>query len=195
MYCRTLGGCVIAKNVCRFVLFAALFSSQVLLAGSTVKIKNFREIYSSYSNLMSVPANDPDLSKLFNDLKDRLPKNGTAQELNSPAVTALIELSATFCQKAIDVEKRMSFGERTLFRDIDFNKPLKQVSDYSVETTARNFSHSFWQREIKADEIREIQKLVSEIGKNKMDSVPDTTKAMKALCINFSTSLAFLVKN
>lgn len=175
-----------------FLLQGSLLSSE---AAQTVKIKNFREIYVSYADIMGVSASDVNLKTLFNEVKDRLPKKGLAQELNSPAIMAMTELSGAFCQAAIAREKNQSLGERILFSSVDFAKPPKQISDYSLESTTRTLSKLFWLREIRSDEALAMKKLFDQVANVNMNDVNMTTTTMHSICVSFATSLAFIVKN
>lgn len=174
------------------ILLAA--TTSVAAVNSGVRLKNFREIYYSLAALTTIDENDADMKTVFNLVKDRLPRAGSPQEFNSPSLMALTELSGAFCQKAVQKEKRMSPGERTLFPDVNFQRGPVQFSSYLSEVIAKRLSRIFWQREAKASEIAMIEQLILETAKDDMSTLTETEKVLQSVCTNFASSLAFATK-
>ncbi|MDZ4660487.1 MAG: hypothetical protein SGJ18_02590 [Pseudomonadota bacterium] len=177
-----------------FFIILGLFQLEISSAQDPIRLKNFREIYASYESVTRVDGKDGTLQEIFRLSKERLPRNGTADELNSPAVLAMTELSGAFCKKAIDREKILTKGERILFLDIDFELGPIQFSDYLVERISNHLSRLFWNRDINPQEATVMVKLVSEAGAANQYSKIETENVLHILCTTYATSLAFLVK-
>lgn len=178
------------------VSFVFLFGMKSYSAStsSSVRIKNFREIYYSLSALTNIDENDADLKVVYNIVKDRLPRTGSPLEFNSPSLMALTELSGAFCQKAVQKEKTLSPGERTLFPDVNFQRGPVQFSSYLSEVVSKRLARIFWQREAKASEIRLIEQLILETAKENMAALVETEKVLQSVCTNVASSLAFVTK-
>jgi hypothetical protein len=176
-----------------FYLMAFLFYSTHSLA-AVVKIKNFREIYSSLATMMNMNESNQTLKDAFVLVKDRLPKTGSAQEFSSPTLMALTELSGTFCRETISKEEKLGYGERTLFSDINFDRGPIQFSSYLSDVLSKKLSRIFWQREIRPEESVVIENLIfSSIGKN-LTNPAETEKIVQVVCTAFTSSLAFITK-
>lgn len=181
-----------SKIIFSLILIGSSIASAAVSPG--VRLKNFREIYYSLAALTNIDENDADMKTVFSLVKDRLPRAGSPQEFNSPSLMALTELSGAFCQKAVQREKVLTPGERTLFSDINFARGPVQFSSYLGEVLSKRMSRIFWQREVKAEEIAMIEQLIFETAKEDTVSLVETEKVLQSVCTTFASSLAFATK-
>lgn len=181
------------KKVIFYSVVFFLYGVMIGNAGNPIRIKNFREIYSSYSNITGVDKNDGDLQNAFGNIKDRLPKYGIPQEFSNNTVLAMIELSGHFCQKAIAREENQTYGERLMFSDIDFTRGPSQFSDFLVSRVGQQLASMFWLRDIKQKEIEAMISLVAKSA-NGDDSIAALKNLLQIICASYASSMAFLVK-
>ncbi|OQW52129.1 MAG: hypothetical protein A4S09_08955 [Proteobacteria bacterium SG_bin7] len=163
-------------------------------AGDPVRIKNFREIYSSYASITGVGADDVEIQLVFNNIKDRLPKYGIPQEFNNNTVLAMIELSGYFCKKAIAREENQTHGERLIFSDIDFTRGPSQFSDFLISRISQRLAVMFWLRDVKQKEIEVMNSLFAKSTSAQDDSIDALKNILQIMCANYASSMAFLVK-
>src|SRR5687767_10734678 len=81
-------------------LSVASHSSGLSPGTSLPHLKNFREIFEGLSVSTGTPP-DKELHQLFSDVQQQLPKFGKATEYTSTAQTAVLSLSAAYCEKMI----------------------------------------------------------------------------------------------
>lgn len=178
------------KSVKFFVLLFA--AASVGLAEPPVRIKNFREIFSSYKDLMG-NGDAADIQELYRLNKDRLPRLGIPQEFSSSTVLAMTELGGAFCNKVVQKEKTLSVGERVLFSDIDFARGPSQFSTFLINKMSEQMSNLFWMRSARDSEKAAVGKMIQEAGRDD-DSVAQTEKVLQLICTTYATSLSFLTK-
>jgi hypothetical protein len=170
-----------------------IFGVMVGNAGDPIRLKNFREVYSSYANIMGVDASDSDLQGLYRVIKDRLPKYGLPQEFTNGTVLAMTELSGFFCKKAIAREVEQTYGERLMFSDVDFTRGPNQFSEFLIQRMGNRLGKMFWLRDLKDTEVAALTTIASKATLNG-DDPEETKKVLQVLCASFASSMAFLVK-
>ncbi len=182
------------KKITFYAIVFFLYGIMVGNAGDPVRIKNFREIYSSYASITGVDINDLDIQAAFGNIKDRLPKYGIPQELSNNTVLAMIELSGYFCKKAIEREENQTYGERLLFSDIDFTRGSEQFSNFLVSKLSQQFSTMFWLRDVRQKEVEAMITLVAKSSVADEDSIDATKQILQMICASYASSMAFIVK-
>lgn len=183
------------KRIIPYTIIFFLYGIMVGNANDPIRIKNFREIYSSYSSITGVEENDSDLQTIFNLVKDRLPKFGIPQEFSNNTVLAMTELSGHFCKKAITREENQTYGERLMFSDIDFTRGPSQFSDYLTGKVGQHLARMFWLRDLKDKELAAINTIITKATSvESEDSIDGTKKVLQILCATYASSMAFLVK-
>lgn len=179
----------------KLILLLSLFPLLAIAAQrSELKLKTQKELLNSLANIFEISINDTIIQQTYTNVKDRLPRNGRPDEMSSPVVTALTELASSFCSQKITAEKKMSFGERTIFYDVDFTRGPVQFSDYLIEKLSNEISLRAWGRKITNTEKATLKNLVDKSSEKNLEAPENTEKVALSLCTSITTSLAFLVK-
>lgn len=181
------------KPILFFTFLSVALGSHLAYSFEVLKLKNYREIYASYQGIMNVDGRDTELTDLYRLDKDRLPQTGSPQEFSSPTVLALTELGGAFCKKAIDAEKVVPLGERTLFSRIDFERGPEQFTGYLQEALFEDLSQAFWGRDIKDSEKIVLSKIMTDTLAD-LQSTTETEKVLEVVCTTYASSLAFVTK-
>ena len=155
---------------------------------------NFREIYHSYASIMDVDAKDADLKIIYERTKANLPTLGLTTELSSPMVLAMTELGGAFCGKAVEQERAKEFGERHLFKYIDFEHGPVQFQDFLKRRMTNHLAELFWKRPATEMEIQLISQHIDRLGETAPQATEETPKVLHVLCTTFATSLGFVIK-
>ncbi len=163
-------------------------------AADIVRIKNARELYASYASIMNLSESDPALRDSYKAAIDRLPKNGTPDELSNPMIMASTDLGGVFCKAALDKEKALTPGRRVLFGDVNFRRGPSQFIDGVRNAMLDHLANAFWYRDATSAEKNSLSKTMAAAVQNNVDSADETVSILQILCTSYATSLAFFVK-
>ena len=173
------------------VLLAAGFA-QLSYAQTIVGLKTFRQIFASLSAITEVSEADPQIRSLYLQQKERLPKDGTLDEMNTPAFYSVLTVADAYCKKWLAAEEMKPQASRKVHQDIDFSKSAATLDAAQIKKLIIQYGELFWQRIPDQDEGATLQKQTQDtiaiIG-----SKPATiATALRPLCISSISSLAFL---
>jgi hypothetical protein len=178
-----------------YITFSLSFGFNIQAHGAdVVRLKLGREIFAAYANITGVDANDLELKTLFKLNETRLPKYGTPEELSNNVILGATELGGAFCKKSITREILLPFGQRTLFKLVNFKRGQSQFSPFLRDQIMDHLAVSFWQRDMTAAEKLKVATTMSRITAGAEDNADATVNYLQILCSTYATSLAFLVK-
>jgi hypothetical protein len=176
-------------------LTALVGFSVVLFArdAAAVSVKNFRELAAFYSSATGVPLTQPQVQTAYNNVKTRLPKQGTVDEFASPAVLGALELSGAFCNAFITVESTAPAASRRVHQTIDFAKTTRQLADADVLALAKGYARMFWTRDARPNEEAALVATITKLKTVTPDTTVGTKQLSLVLCTQAATSLDALV--
>jgi hypothetical protein len=125
-------------------------------------------------------------------VSSRLPVRGDVQELTSPAVLALVELSGAFCNELVQKEAGQTAADRRFFLFVDFDRGPDQFSASAWKQLTTDLSMSFWQREPSAQEATLYDQLLEKFKSQGSTSSTVTRQALQGACVQAGSALAFL---
>lgn len=161
--------------------------------GTKVGLKTFRELPSAYSTVLGVPTTNPAIQTIIKKVSSRLPQKGEVEEMSSPMILAVYELSGAFCSTFMESEVNKPAPERLLFKSVDFKQGTKQFSMALQRGLIADMADAFWFRQPTETEQTELEYFFSQSISSSGAAIGESRNIAFMLCTYFGTSLQFLV--
>lgn len=117
-------------------------------------LKNFRQIYSTMSQLTGVAKGGSLVQRTFSSVMSRLPEKSDVNAINAPFLTAVTSLAGVFCYEFIALEKTYGDfqGQRKIYGMVNFKQKKPVLSSQAMDDIVSRYGQVFWQREPSDDE-------------------------------------------
>ncbi len=158
----------------------------------TIGLKNFREIIFSLEDATGISSKTPEVQAIYKKVFSRLPVNGDVEELGSPTVLALVELSGSFCNQLVAREAGKASNQRKFFLFVDFAKGPDQFKSSLWPLTVKEMTNAFWQRDPMGAEMDVFTSVLESVLKENPTDATKTPQALQSACVQAASSLAFL---
>lgn len=176
-----------------FLAGALLSPAPATLADDALGLKNFREINASLEAVTGISSRDPDIQAIYRQVVSRLPLRGAVEEMSSPTVLAMTELSGVYCAKFVATEAAVDRTARRAFRALDFRTGATQLTAATRTMLFADLADRFWGREPTDAEIAALNTTVDETVAG-TGAAASTLRLAHVLCVVYATSLGFLIQ-
>lgn len=147
----------------------------------------------SFEAITGVDAADTDVSAVYRRVLTRLPAKGTLDEMSSPMLLATTELAGAFCKAMVRQQSQLPSGLRLYFNNVDFKKDKRQFTPALIETTIRELTQGFWQREPTPEEWNLLNEMAKETLAAAGTGILETQNILAVHCLQLATSIGFLI--
>lgn len=158
-----------------------------------VSLKNFRELLAFYSSATGVPATDTKVQATYANVKSRLPKAGTPDELSSASVLGAVELGGAFCGSFITADAAKLPDQRRAHQSIDFTKSPRALGDADIAAVIGQYARLFWLRPTNAVEDKVFLAEIGRLKTSSTDNAAGTKQLLLTMCTQVASSLDALV--
>ncbi len=178
-------------------LFENVAASEACLgqvgADVPLALKNFRQLFESYSVITRVPTSDPIVKQAFDDVKTRLPRHGQVSEVSSPMLLAATTLSGSFCKQMIQADSNLPQGQRRAHRGIDFSNASLAFNRASRMNQIQEYARLFWTRPATDAELDSLLEIIGYESEQRLLSLDERKKVLLMSCTATASSMGSLL--
>lgn len=168
----------------------------IQLAQVDLGMRNYMQIYISFSILTGVPISNEKVNVAFEAVKDQLPSSNNLKTFSSSSQVAIVKLASAFCDVLID---DASLRDDKL-KGFNFNGNVStSLNDSGKEMLISGLTRSFWTETMSSADINEDKKelllLLNDLIKNfENEDIKQTIAISKGVCAAAlsSSSMVFM---
>lgn len=155
----------------------------------SVSIRNFRELYLTFSLLTGVSPNHPETSDYFSRAKSRLSLDGDVRKINAPMTLATTSLASVFCHAFIESEARSMADQRRIHEEVNFSQGMSAISRATRAQVIQRYAQAFWGRSASSVEEGVVLNLMEQIEANDQGEGELVPRVFEASCTSMLSSL------
>lgn len=110
------------------------------------------QLLRSMSDLTAVPV-DAAITTEYQRLRAAFGESYDLKKVTGPMLMSLTSLSGVYCNKSVAREATLAAGSRAVYKRIDFNRPVSDVSGAVLSNTVQDLALRFWGRSASDAEV------------------------------------------
>ena len=175
-----------------FITSIAATLTSLSAVGNEIAIKNFREIFESLIKATGVTPTQTHITA-YQQVRDALPKFGEIEEYTPAMSLGVLKLSGHFCKSLIAEDAAKPPVQRRAHKEVDFQKPPKEMSESIRMSVIHSYAGLFWQATPASNEVLRLLNLMEKLAASASVTSQGTKDVLLMTCTAVASAVEFLV--